>query len=107
MKNFLLLVVALVIMQNLEAQYTLRLIVTDVATKKEDEIYVAGTFNNWNPEDPAYKLKPYGTNRKAIILKDITAGNYQFKFTRGKDKWESTAKGEDIANREITVSDDV
>lgn len=92
----------------LPAQYTLRLVVTDVATKKLDDIYVAGNFNNWNPQDPNYKLKPFGGSRKAIVLKDIPAGTYQFKFTRGSwDKVETTAKGEDIENRMVEVDNDV
>jgi predicted alpha/beta superfamily hydrolase len=92
----------------LQAQYTLRLVITDVATKKLDDIYVAGNFNNWNPKDANYKLKPFGGSRKAIVLKDIPAGTYQFKFTRGSwDKVETTAKGEDIENRTVEVNDDV
>jgi len=46
-----------------KGQYTLRLIVNEAATKKQDDIYVAGTFNNWNPKDEKYKknrLAPYG-----------------------------------------------
>ncbi|MGN6617295.1 MAG: alpha/beta hydrolase-fold protein, partial [Ilyomonas sp.] len=92
----------------LHAQYTLRLVVTDVATKKLDDIYVAGNFNNWNPKDANYKLKPFGGSRKAIVLKDIPAGTYQFKFTRGNwDKVETTAKGEDVENRTVEVNGDV
>lgn len=89
------------------AQYTLRIVVNDVATKKLDDIYVAGTFNNWNIKDEKYKLKPFGTNRRAVILKDISAGDYEFIFTRGaKDKVETTAKGEDIPNHKLTLKED-
>ena len=88
-------------------QYTLRLIVNDVAAKKLDAVYVAGSFNNWNPRDEKYKLKPFGTTRRAIVFKDIKAGKYEFKFTRGGfDKVETTAKGEDIPNRIIDLSAD-
>ena len=38
----------------LQAQYTVRIIVT-VAAKANDAIYVAGNFNNWNPADHKYK----------------------------------------------------
>jgi predicted alpha/beta superfamily hydrolase len=79
-----------------------------VATKKLDDIYVAGSFNNWNPKDEKYKLKAFGTSRRAIILKDIPAGKYEFKFTRGSfEKVETTAKGADIPNREINLKEDV
>lgn len=91
----------------LHAQYTLRLVVTEVGAKKLDDIYVTGSFNNWEPGDVKYKLKPFGPTRRAIVLKDLPAGKYEFKFTRGSmDKVETTAKGEDIANRTIELTTD-
>lgn len=88
-------------------QYTLRLIVNEVAVRKQDDIYVAGSFNKWNPKDEKYKLKPFGTTRRGIVLKDIPAGKYEFKFTRGSfNKVETTAKGEDVPNHEITLNAD-
>lgn len=93
--------------QCLKAQYALRIIVDSVATKKGEDIYVAGSFNSWNPHDYNYKLKPFGTTRRGIVLKDIAAGKYEFKLTRGTDKWETTAKGDDIPNREVTVNEDI
>jgi predicted alpha/beta superfamily hydrolase len=91
----------------LHAQYSLKLVVTTVATKQADEIYIAGNFNNWNPYNDTFKLKPFGRGRKAIVLKDIPAGHYKFKFTRGNWKTvESTAKGVDIADREVDVTAD-
>jgi len=92
----------------LQAQFSVRLVVTDVATKKEDDIYVSGTFNSWNPRDEKYKLKPFAGGRKGIVLKDIAPGNYAFKFTRGTiDKIESTADGRDIADRILEVNADL
>ena len=89
------------------AQYSLRLVVTTVATKNEDEIYVAGNFNNWNPKDPNYKLKPFAGGRKAIVLKDLSDGNYAFKFTRGSwDKVECESDGREIDNRVIEITKD-
>jgi predicted alpha/beta superfamily hydrolase len=91
----------------LQAQYSLRLVVTSAATKKLDDIYIAGSFNNWNPGDSKYKLKPFGATRKAIVLKDLPAGKYEFKFTRGNWKTvETTAKGEAIANRVFDLTED-
>jgi len=89
------------------AQYTLRLVVTSVATKTGDDIFLTGNFNNWNPSDIEYRLKPFGRNRKAIVLKDLAAGSYQFKFTRGN--WgtvETNPRGIDLANREIQLTSD-
>jgi len=107
MKNVFLVIVAAAICSAAGAQYSLRLIVTGVATKPLDDEYVAGNFNNWNPKNDTFKLKPFGRNRKAIVLKDIAAGSYQFKFTRGT--WqtvETNPKGLDIANRTVDVNGD-
>jgi predicted alpha/beta superfamily hydrolase len=90
------------------AQFTVRLIVTDVATKKNDDIYVSGNFNNWNPKDENFKLKPFGGSRKSIVIKDLAAGTYAFKFNRGAaDKWETSADGRDIADRVLEVNEDL
>jgi hypothetical protein len=56
------------------AQFSVRLVVTDVATQKNDDIYVSGNFNNWNPHDENYKLKPFGGARKGLVLKNMAAG---------------------------------
>ena len=108
MKYLLLLFTAFLVASISNAQYTLRLIVNQVATKKQDDIYVAGSFNGWNPKDEKYKLKPIGTYRRGVVLKDIAAGSYEFKFTRGSfEKVETTAKGEDIPNHGITIKEDM
>jgi predicted alpha/beta superfamily hydrolase len=107
-KQILLILAVLVFQQFLFAQYNLRLVVTTVATKVEEDIYVSGNFNNWNPKDPNYKLKPFAGGRKAIVIKDLSAGNYAFKFTRGSwDKVECESDGRDIEDRIAEVNGDV
>ena len=91
----------------LNAQFSARFVVTDIATKKNDDIYLSGNFNNWNPKDENYKLKPFGGSRKSIVLKDLPAGNYAFKFTRGVDKFECAPDGRDIPDRMIVVNADI
>lgn len=89
------------------AQYTVRIVVSGIAARPKDEIYIAGNFNNWNPADNNAKLKPFAGGRRIIIFKDIDTGRYEFKFTRGSwDKVETTAKAEDIANRIIDIKGD-
>ncbi len=108
MKKIILLSLLLVSIKPLIAQFSVRLVVTGVATKKDDDIYISGTFNNWNPKDANYKLKPFAGGRKSIILKDVAAGNYAFKFTRGSfDKVECMADGRDISDRVLDVSADI
>jgi predicted alpha/beta superfamily hydrolase len=89
------------------SQYTLRLVVTSVATKSDDDIYLTGTFNNWDPYDLHYKLKPFGRTRKAIVLYNQPAGKFEFKFTRaGWARVETTSTGKDIENRVINLQSD-
>ena len=107
MKKIISVLIFIVCHVGLKAQFSLRIMVDPVATKKGENMYVAGSFNNWNPHDYNYKLKPFGTTRRGIVLKDLAAGKYEFKITRGTDKWETTAKGLDIPNRVIQVSEDV
>jgi predicted alpha/beta superfamily hydrolase len=106
-KKIILIIAACVFYTYSFCQYTLRLIVNDVATKKTDDIYVAGDFNSWNPADANYKMKLFGASRKVFVFKDIAPGKYVFKFTRGNwDKVETTAKGEDVLNHEVEVQSD-
>ncbi len=92
----------------LSAQFAVRLVVNTVATRAQDDIYVAGNFNGWNPKDENYKLKPFAGSRKSIVLKDMPAGTYAFKFTRGGfDKVECAADGRDISDRILEVNNDV
>jgi len=90
-----------------KSQFTVRFVVTSVATKENEAIYLSGNFNNWNPQDENYKLKPFGGTRKSIVLKDVAAGSYAFKFSRGENKFECTADGRDIPDRMIEVNGDL
>ncbi|HEX8332028.1 MAG TPA: alpha/beta hydrolase-fold protein [Segetibacter sp.] len=107
MTKVLFLLFTLMTINAVTAQYTLRIVVNDAAGKDADDWYVAGNFNNWNPRSEVHKLKVFGAKRKAIVLNDFPAGNYQFKFTRGSwEKGETNAEGGDIENREIEVTSD-
>jgi metallo-beta-lactamase class B len=106
MRNFLLIFFCITSFV-LNAQFSARFVVTDIATKKNDDIYLTGNFNNWNPKDANYKLKPFGGTRKSIVLKDLPTGNYAFKFTRGLDKLECAPDGRDIPDRMVEVNADI
>lgn len=93
---------------NTYAQYSVKLIVNMAATKQNEDIYVAGNFNSWNPGEETYKLKPFAGGRKTIVIKDVPAGTYAFKFTRGNwEKVECTADGRNIEDRILEVNGDV
>ncbi len=91
----------------LHAQYTVRIIIVSVATKPNDQIYVSGNFNDWKPADINSKLKPFGGGRFAIVFNNVSPGNFEFKFMRGDwNKVETSAKGENIDNRTVTINGD-
>lgn len=67
-------------------------------------VYVAGTFNGWNPGGPAWALAGRGNGRHTITLPDSVRGPIEFKFTLGS--WETaemTSAGSDTPNRGFTV----
>ncbi len=108
MKKYLVFQICAVLSFYSQAQFTVRLVVNEVSTRKNDDIYVSGNFNGWNPKDENYKLKAFGGTRKSVVLKDLAAGVYAFKFTRGGfDKVETTGDGRDISDRVLDVSADM
>ncbi len=91
----------------LQAQYAVRIIVSTVATKPNDAIYAAGSFNSWNAADNNAKLKPFAGGRRVIVFDNLPAATYEYKFTRGDwSKVETNAQGGDIENRTFTVTGD-
>lgn len=89
----------------LSAQFTVRLDVFDPYEK--GEIFLAGSFNNWNPGDHAFKLNALSATHRYIILKNIPSGRHAFKFTRGNwETVETSSSGKSIANRIIEITKD-
>ncbi len=67
----------------------------------DQDVYIAGSFNGWNPGDAAYLMTLNPNNTYSIVLNGT--GTIAFKFTRGS--WTSVEKGsacEEIANRSFT-----
>jgi len=68
-------------------------------TPQQAEIFLAGSFNGWQPGDQAYKLTHLQNKLYYIDINII--GNQTFKFTRGSwEKVETTENGQSIANRQ-------
>jgi predicted alpha/beta superfamily hydrolase len=103
-KRTSLLLSALLFGLNLLAQLTLRVTSIPVNTPAGDNIFVAGSFNGWDPGNAAYMLQPQGGQVYAITI-NPPAGNLQFKFTRGS--WqtvEGNASGGFLPNRTYNYS---
>ncbi|MCC6677698.1 MAG: hypothetical protein IT436_11185 [Phycisphaerales bacterium] len=74
--------------------------------KAESPIYLAGTVNNWNPADPAFKLTPQSDMRWRIEVPRPAAAPMEFKFTRGS--WTLEELNADLsapANRKLAPID--
>jgi predicted alpha/beta superfamily hydrolase len=70
-----------------------------------EPVYLAGSFNNWNPKNEKYKLQ----NIKGFpgITIEVPTGMIEYKFTRGGwDKVESGELGRQKENRKLMVGSD-
>ena len=68
-----------------------------------ENIYLAGSFNNWNPADEQYKFKKANSGNYFLELK-LPAAQYEYKITRGSwEKVECKKGGDNIANRILII----
>ncbi|WP_143080060.1 alpha/beta hydrolase-fold protein [Hymenobacter arizonensis] len=74
------------------AQTVLKITRVPANTPPDDTLFVAGSFNIWNPHNPAYSLikTPDGTYQ---ITLPASLGPVEYKFTRGS--WEKAETGLD------------
>ncbi len=89
----------------LSAQYKLTVKIQSVPSSFVNEpVFAAGSFNGWNPD-----LQQFSRENNMLVteIKDVQAGRYEFKFTRGSWKnVECDAKGRDIPNRFFDLKTD-
>ena len=98
------------------SQHTVRFVISSLPEKSSpDSIYVAGSFNGWNPQDKNYRLEK---NASARLNDSIGHGHYffearlpdgivEFKITRGSwARVECRKNGADIPNRFFKLSSD-
>lgn len=95
------------ICQNLFSQ-TIRIEVRFLPAKhsRNHPLYIAGSFNNWNPQNEQYRFQQDDKGNQFIIL-SLAPGNYEYKITRGGwNKVECGKDGEGIENRKLIVRGD-
>ena len=103
MKKFILFNIFLLVNTILFAQVTINITSVSSNTPSNEDIYIAGNFNNWNANNSSYKLTKSG-NSYSIILPSGT-GEAAYKFTRGSwAKVEGDEAGNVIQNRTFTYS---
>lgn len=104
MKNIVPLCLMWLLALGSHAQTTVRLTGVPPSTPATATLYVAGSFNNWNPSSAAHALTRTSAGTYELILPPAVTGSIEFKFTRGT--WasvESDAQNNDIGNRRYTV----
>lgn len=70
-------------------------------------IYMAGSFNGWNPQDAKYKFQK-GENGNYYASVTLDNGSYEYKLTRGGwDKVECRKNGDGVENRTLVVNGNV
>ncbi len=87
------------------AQTTLRVTAIPAATPAGAALYVAGSFNNWQPADPASRLVRQADGSYQLTLPASVRGPQEFKFTRGA--WaaaEASPQYQPVANRQATLT---
>ena len=91
-----------------QAQFTVSFTINELpVSPSTDMVYLAGSFNNWNPQDEAFRLQKNERGKFFITVKGLLPGSYECKFTRGSWPATETDKdGMDIVNRSIIVDAD-
>lgn len=77
-------------------------------TPKGAQLYITGSFNNWNPGDPNYLMRFDETTGAYAVDLPMGFGNIEYKFTRGD--WttvESDACGGELPNRKWNYDADL
>jgi predicted alpha/beta superfamily hydrolase len=91
-----------------QAQYRVTFRVAQLPSyhKKGDPVYLAGSFNNWKPNQKEAQLIADLNGNYSITLYPLS-GQYEYKLTRGS--WESVEAGEKgtaINNRVLAIKSD-
>jgi metallo-beta-lactamase class B len=86
------------------AQTTIRLTSVPANTPANATLYIAGSFNGWNPGSATWAFTRTPAGQYEVLLPTSVSGTIEFKFTRGT--WatvEADAQFNDIANRRLTI----
>jgi predicted alpha/beta superfamily hydrolase len=86
------------------AQLTINITYAYQYTPQADTLFLAGTFNAWLVNSPAYVFTRTGNNTFQLVI-NPPAGALQFKVTRGSWNFvEANSAGANISNRAYTYS---
>ena len=106
--NVCLLILALMLCFGANAQVNVKFELQNVPQHKDAtaNYFVAGSFNNWKPNDEHFKFK-LASNNNYILEIPLATDSYEYKITRGSwDKVEAGPNGASIVNRSIKLNKD-
>jgi predicted alpha/beta superfamily hydrolase len=92
---------------DVNAQVKVRFELQNVPQNKDSipEYFIAGNFNNWKPNDPAYQFSK--VNDGYLLEKQLPTDAYEYKITRGSwEKVETGSKGNAFENRSLNLKKD-
>ena len=74
--------------------------------QKGNSIFLAGSFNCWNPHDSLYIMKNVGVDLFSIIIPVFDGKKYEYKYTQGDwNSVEISSNGKSIDNRQMIAHD--
>lgn len=108
MKNSIAFILWLLFCASVYGQYKVRInLIAIPGAIKTDSVFMAGSFNNWQPGDPLTAFHKRADGVFYIEFPDAPSGSYEFKFTRGAwKKVECKKDGSDIENRSVKINSD-
>ena len=105
----ILFLISLLVSQLLHAQHRVYFSIGALPSQhpKDAPVYLAGSFNNWNPANENFRFKQDNNNPYYLDI-SLPAGTIEYKITRGGwDKVECKKDGKGIDNRTLTIAGDV
>ena len=90
------------------SQHSIRFVISalPLTNSNNSNLFVAGSFNGWNPQDKNYHFQKNEQGSYSLGIK-LADGAYEFKITRGGwDKVECRKGGVNIQNRFLRLSSD-
>ena len=90
------------------SQHSVRFVISSfpVRNLSDSNLFLAGSFNGWNPQDKNYHFQKNENGNYFLGIK-LEDGKYEFKITRGGwDKVECKKGGADIQNRFLKLTSD-
>jgi len=100
--------VVLIFNLNASSQVTVTMRITSLPAyhPSGSDVFIAGSFNGWNPQDNNFKFTRSEKGEYFLKL-SLAAGKYEYKITRGGwDKTECKTGGTGMDNRKLDVNED-